>query len=97
MPSDSEALAKLEADGLLRRDGAEYRSTRRWQSAMARAAFHLFGAGDTGNDLRTPIAYALVELYGSDISDEEIAKLVIAMAPVEARELDPREHLARAQ
>ena len=52
MPSDSEALAKLEADGLLRRDGAEYRSTRRWQSAMARAAFHLFGAGDTGNDLQ---------------------------------------------
>ena len=97
MPSDSEALAKLEADGLLRRDGAEYRSTRRWQSAMARAAFHLFGAGDTGNDLRTPIAYALVELYGSDISNEEIAKLVIAMAPVEARELDPREHLTRAR
>lgn len=97
MPSNARALAKLEADGLLRRDGTEYRSTRRWQSAMARAAFHLFGAGDSGDDLRTPIAYALVELYGRDISNEEIAQLVMAMAPVEARELNPREHLARAR
>ena len=43
---------------------------------MARAAFHLYGAGDEGNDLRVPVAYAVVELYGAELPDEEAAMLV---------------------
>ena len=42
---ESDPLAALEAEGLLRREGDRLRTTRRWQGAMARAAFRLVGAG----------------------------------------------------
>jgi hypothetical protein len=82
-------LAVLEADGLLRREGDRFRTTRRWQSAMARAAFRLVGAGVDGDDLRVPVASALVEIYGIDEPEERIATLVEVMLPIEERELDP--------
>jgi hypothetical protein len=86
---DDDALAALEADGLLRREGERLRTTRRWQSAMARAAFRLVGSGIDGDDLRVPVASALVEIYGIDEEEERIAELVEAMLPIEERELDP--------
>jgi hypothetical protein len=85
----ADPLVALEADGLLRREGDRFRTTRRWQSAMARAAFRLVGAGIDGDDLRVPVAAALVEIYGIDASEEHIAELVEAMLPIEERELDP--------
>lgn len=84
-----DALVALEADGLLRREGDRLRTTRRWQGAMARAAFRLVGAGIDGDDLRVPVASALVEIYGVDEPEEHIAELVEAMLPIEERELDP--------
>lgn len=86
---DVTPLEMLEADGLLRREGDRLRTTRRWQSAMARAAFRLVGAGIDGDDLRVPVASALVEIYGIDEPEEHIAELVEAMLPIEERELDP--------
>jgi hypothetical protein len=85
----ADPLVALEADGLLRREGDRLRTTRRWQSAMARAAFRLVGAGIDGDDLRVPVAAALVEIYGIDEAEEHIAELVEAMLPIEERELDP--------
>src|SRR5688572_5363866 len=90
MPDPNTNLAQLEAYGLLQREGNDYRTTRRWQAAMARAAFNLLGAGDASDDLRTPVAYALVELYGSELTDERLTELVLLMTRVEARELDPQ-------
>jgi hypothetical protein len=86
---ESDPLAALEAEGLLRREGDRLRTTRRWQSAMARAAPRLVGAGIDGDDLRVPVASALVELYGIDAPEEHIAELVEAILPIEERELDP--------
>ena len=86
---DVTPLELLEADGLLRREGDRLRTTRRWQSAMARAAFRLVGAGIDGDDLRVPVASALVEIYGIEEPEEHIAELVEAMLPIEERELDP--------
>jgi hypothetical protein len=82
-------LARFEADGLLRRDGetAGLRTTKRWQGAMARAAQRLYGRGQ--EDLRAPIASALIELYGDDIDDESIAEAIQAMLPIEVEELAP--------
>ena len=78
-------------DGIVRfePDGRP-RTTRKWQSAMARAAFHLYGSGDDGSDLRLAIAHAAVEIYGDRKCDEELADIVEAMLPIEAAELDPR-------
>jgi len=36
------------------------------------------------------IVHALVEIYGSDCSDEVLVHMVGAILPIEARELDPR-------
>jgi hypothetical protein len=93
MQPASDVLARLEADGLIRREGERYRSTRRWQAAMARAAFHMYGTGDQGGDLRVPIVRALLEVYG-DLPDLEIVRFVEQLLPIEAAELDPRNHIA---
>jgi hypothetical protein len=85
----SDALTALERDGLVARVGAELRTTKRWQSAMMRAAFRLLGSGDDGNDLRVPVASAFVELYGDELSTDELARYVEAMLPIEERELHP--------
>jgi hypothetical protein len=81
------ALARLEVDGFITPDGESYRTSRRWQQAMARAAVKLYEAGDPGEDLRVPIALALVEIYSDQVDDEVVVELVEAMLPIEAASL----------
>jgi hypothetical protein len=86
-----ETLQQLERDGLLRREQARFRTTRRWQAAMARAALRLSRTEEVrDDDLRIPIVSALLELYGEALSRERIVELVEVMLPIEAVELDPR-------
>jgi len=80
-------LDRLEQDGLVLRDGSTVRATRRWQAAVARAAFGLVQAGELGDDLRVPIALALLELYGPDTPDGELADLVEVILPVTTADL----------
>lgn len=91
MPSsgNSQALARLEADGFLERASGRPRTTRRWQAAMMRAAAKLYGTQADEADLRLPVAMALLECYGADLSDREIADLTEAMLPIELIELSP--------
>jgi hypothetical protein len=81
-------LGRLEADGLLRRDGVRWRTTPRWQAGVARAALALQRAGAPWRDLRLPLAWALAEWYPA-ASDEELAGLVEAVLPVEEAGLAP--------
>ena len=90
MASPTQALRRLELDGLIQLENGELRTTRRWQGAMARAALQLYRAGEKSADLRLPIVCALVELYGSEETAEVLADLTEAMLPIEARALDPR-------
>jgi hypothetical protein len=83
-----DAVERLLADGLLRREGDRTRTTARWQAAMARAALGLQRQGAPWRDVRLPVVVALVERY-PDASDDEIADLVQALLPVEERELSP--------
>lgn len=58
---------------------------------MARAAATLT-SGDGGAetfDLRVPIVFALVELYGDDHPDEELTRFVAVLLPIETAELVP--------
>lgn len=89
-PRGEQALRRLELDGLIERDGAVFRTTRRWQGAMARAALQLYRAEEQSADLRIPIVCALLELCGEDQPPALIADLTEAMLPIEAGELDPR-------
>jgi hypothetical protein len=81
------ALARFEADGFILRDGQRWKTGRRWQQAMARAAMKLYHDGDPGDDLRVPIALAIVEIYSNTLDDETLAELVEAMLPIETGSL----------
>jgi hypothetical protein len=81
--------ARLAADGLLRLDRNRYRTTRRWQGAMARAALVLWRQGEPFHDLRVAVALAVLQLYG-ELPDSEIASMVEVLVPIEEAELDPQ-------
>ena len=81
------ALARLAADGWIERQGAACKTSRRFQRAMTRAAAALYENGDPGDDLRVPIALALLDTYQSSIDDEVLAELVETMLPIEATSL----------
>jgi hypothetical protein len=89
MPDQAEMLARLEADGLIRREAACHRTTRRWQAAMARAALRLLRAGDAPEDLRAPIAAALLELYEDRLDDDGLVSCIEVMLPIERAQLPP--------
>ncbi len=76
----------LLADGLIHWEGERARTTARWQASMARAALRLQRSGAPWQDLRLPIASALLERY-PEAADEELAALVEVMLPVEEAEL----------
>jgi hypothetical protein len=84
-----ELLTELASRGLLRTVDGRPRTTARWQAAMSRAALRLMRLGDPGDDLRLPIAVALLDVYGAGLSEEGLARRVEALLPIEARELDP--------
>jgi DNA-binding transcriptional regulator PaaX len=81
------ALARLSADGWIEREGAGWKTSRRFQRAMASAAAALYETGDPGDDLRVPIALALLDTYQSNLDDEILAELVETMLPIEAKSL----------
>ena len=85
---DADALERLVADGILRREGGRTRTTPRWQAAMARAATRLKQEEAPWRGLRLPIAAALVESYPA-LDDDALVPLVEALLPVEESELAP--------
>jgi len=86
----SDSLCRqLQRDGLIEERQGQWRTTPRWMGAMSRAALSLLATNEPGDDLRVPIALALVDVYGADTSDAELAALVEAMLPIEQRELSP--------
>ena len=81
--TEAPALVRLAADGLIERQEAAWKTSRRFQRAMARAAGALYEAGDPGDDLRVPIALALMDVYGGEVQDEILAELIETMLPIE--------------
>jgi hypothetical protein len=81
-------VARLLDDGLLRQGALGLEPSARWTGAMARAALRLHTGGAPFEDLRLPIATALLELYPR-LDDTAIAALVEAMLPFERRALAP--------
>lgn len=82
-----EALARLASDGFIERKnaGPSWKTSRRWQQAMARTAARLY-AEDPGDDLRVPIAHVMIEMYDG-VDDDRLIELVEAMLPIEAAAL----------
>jgi hypothetical protein len=81
-------LDRLAAEDLIRFEGERTRTTKRWQAAMARAAFGLQRAGAPFKDLRLPVIAALVDRF-PEATDDEIADLAETMIAVEEQELAP--------
>jgi hypothetical protein len=82
----TDTLARLEADGLLRSTPDGTRTTARFQAAMARAAARLYREEAPWQDLRLPIATALLEVCHG-LADDELADRVEALLSIEQREL----------
>jgi hypothetical protein len=80
------ALERLREDGYLEPRAGALRTTRSWQSALARAAAALFSRGEAWLDLRLPIAAVLVEAH-PDTPAGDLAELIEAMLPIEEAEL----------
>jgi hypothetical protein len=83
---DPETLARLVHDGLVRVEDGAPRTTRRWQAAMARAALILRDVKAPSEDLRLPIAVALVNLYGDDADEQMVIDCVGELLPIELAE-----------
>jgi hypothetical protein len=83
----ADALARLASDGFVERTEHTWKTGRRFQRAMARAAARLYADGDPGDDLRMPITLALIDLYGDAIDDDALAAFIEAMLPIEATSL----------
>ena len=49
---------------------------------MARAALRLKSSGEDQDSLTLPIALALVELYGDDVPEADLADMVEALLPI---------------
>jgi hypothetical protein len=82
-------VERLVADGLLYREDSRLRTTQRWQGAMARAAVHLRDSNWQTEDLREPIAYALIDIYGDTLDNATIVDAVAVLLPLELAELPP--------
>ncbi len=93
---EADVLARLESDGLVRTGPEGARTTARWQAAMARAALRLNGDEAPWQDLRLPIVFALLDVY-VELGDVELAEVVEAMLPIEARALSPVAPAVRAR
>jgi hypothetical protein len=94
--NSTRAFERLENDDIIRCVGGVHRTTRRWQGAMARAVLRVSKQGGDCEDIRVPIASALVEIYAG-APDEELVELVDTLLRIEAAELDPRAHIAARQ
>lgn len=71
---------RLEQDGLIAY-GADNdrRATKRWHSALARAALRLYQDGEDLVDLRVPIAAALAERYETDAQLEDAIGVMLVV------------------
>jgi hypothetical protein len=78
---------RLERDGYITySQGSDRIATKRWHSALARAALRLYQDGEDLVDLRVPIVAALAERYDTD-NEDEIADAVGMMLVVTMKEL----------
>jgi hypothetical protein len=87
MSDEEEWVSRLQRDGFIERtpDG-QLTTTRRWHGVLARAARRLCVEGQELDDLRTPIATALLDSY-VDEADAALAVAVRTMLPLAMREL----------
>ena len=60
----------------------DFKQTRRWQGATARTALRLVQNTPRGDQLRVPMAMALLELHG-EVADDEIIAMMDALVPLE--------------
>ena len=82
-------LERLEADGFAEASPDGVRLTRRWHAALTRAAFRGLAEGSELDDIRVPIAAALIEVYG-DEDELALAVGVGAILPLVMADMSPQ-------
>lgn len=80
------AYEQLTRDGLLCMGDNGLETGKRWQAAIMRATAELLEEGGAADqDLRIPFVRALLSIYGSTKSVEELSDYVLVMMEVESR------------
>ena len=82
------AYDQLEHDDLIHFGSHGPETSKRWQGAMMRATADLIKNGDVEQDIRVPIVHALLSIYGTPKSNEELSDLVLALMEVESQWLE---------
>lgn len=78
-----QALQRLAHAGLVARERDGWRTTAKWQRALMKTVIEYREAAD---DLRLPVTYALVEVLGPKVPEDELKALVEAILPLEMQE-----------
>jgi hypothetical protein len=81
-----QALQRLAHAGVVERDGADWRTTAKWQRAFMRAEERVLEFNESVDDARVPVTYALVEVLGTKVPDEDLGPMVEAILPLELAE-----------
>ena len=81
-----QALQRLAHAGLVEQRGGAWRTTPKWERAFMRAEERVLEFNEAHGDPRLPVGYALVDLLGPTVPDDELQDMVDAMLPLEMRE-----------
>ena len=82
-------LERLTTDGFVELSPDGLRLTPRWHAALARAAYRGYVDGSGLDDIRAPIAAALIESYG-DQDELVLAVGISAILPLVLAEMAPQ-------
>lgn len=95
-----QALQRLAHAGIVERHGKAWRTTPKWERALMRAETRVVEYAEAADDARLPIGYALVDLLGANVPEQDLHAMVEAILPLELREeseLEPDEDVGELE
>lgn len=89
-----QALQRLASAGLVERQRNGWATTPKWERALMKAEVRMVEFSEAVDDPRVPISYALVDIFGPRLPEQDLESLIDAMVPLEMHEeeeLEPDE------
>ncbi|MCA1813500.1 MAG: hypothetical protein LC624_06070 [Halobacteriales archaeon] len=81
-----QALQRLTSAGLIEREGTGWVTTDKWERALMKAEVRMVEFAEGVDDPRLPISYALVDVFGARLPEDDLEALIDAMVPLEMHE-----------
>ena len=81
-----QALQRLASAGVVQQQKGAWVTTPKWERALMKAEVRMVEFAEGVDDPRVPISYALVDIFGTKVPEQELEALVDAMVPLEMHE-----------